>query len=505
MSGAQNELPRLSKRSVGWLRYLYRKATTPDSWERDGHPHEHWDDRSDAPMLCFPRFDLIDSTYAVALMADTTPAWREVYHRILDELVFRHTGWWSANDWLTQFGHDPRRGDYDDYERLLIPEHLVGDYDVPGWTANGVEPWGLQFDPIAADGMLFYKGWFLVMLGLHQRATDDRSWNRPFDMIRDGEHTFTWTYSGIAAHLAGQWRERPEGCHCENTKVWPLCLTAAGLGLQLHDVRNGSDHHAVFDAWWETKARPDYLGWSASGPAELVTFYYDPIIDHHHKLPLFATGPLVAYYLAAQRADDARALFEASLAQLGLDGPSGPVDSPGPRPNAVAWLLAAEWGMGDLARALAEAADRTLEPTFDAERGEFTWGLGLDEDHPRGQYNAVLAAAEAATEGAWSRLATTTGGSRFAEPTVTGVDFPRVALDVASFHGDRRELTVSAVGRNPSEAGSETTFDVAVPDDATRWRVVRPGPAPASLRVVGRALEVTCTVDGGPLVLGPVA
>ena len=316
-------MPVLTDRSLGWLRYLYRKATTADSWDREDHPHPHWDDRSDAPMLCFPRFDLIDSTYAVALMADQTPAWREVYHRILDELVFRHTGWWAANDWLTQFGHDPDRGSYDDFYKLLIPPHLIGEYDVPGWTANGIEPWGLQMDPIAADGMLFFKGWFLVMLGLHYRATNDTSWNRPFDMIRDGENTFTWTYSGIAEHLAGQWQTRPEGCHCENTKIWPLCLTAAGLGLQLHDVLHGTTHHDVFDDWWERKARPDYLGWTDTGPADVVTFYYDPIIDYHHKLPLAVSGPLVTYYLTGQRPDDARALFDASLPQLGLVNAGG--------------------------------------------------------------------------------------------------------------------------------------------------------------------------------------
>jgi hypothetical protein len=68
----------LSDRDLGWLRYLYRKATTPDNWEREGRPHEHWDNTSDPPMMCWHRFDLIDSTYAVALMADVTPAWREV-------------------------------------------------------------------------------------------------------------------------------------------------------------------------------------------------------------------------------------------------------------------------------------------------------------------------------------------------------------------------------------------------------------------------------------------
>jgi len=32
---------KLSDRDVGWLRYLHRKATTPDSWDRDSRPHEH--------------------------------------------------------------------------------------------------------------------------------------------------------------------------------------------------------------------------------------------------------------------------------------------------------------------------------------------------------------------------------------------------------------------------------------------------------------------------------
>ena len=120
------DYPELDARAQGWLRYLHRKSTTPDDWDRTGRPHPHWDDRSDPPMLCWHRFDLIDSTYAIALMADRTPAWREVYGRILDELIFRHTGWWAARDWLTQIGHDPDRASYPDLYRLLIPAHLWG-------------------------------------------------------------------------------------------------------------------------------------------------------------------------------------------------------------------------------------------------------------------------------------------------------------------------------------------------------------------------------------------
>jgi hypothetical protein len=34
--------PALDDRSLGWLGYLHRKATTPDNWDRDGQPHPHW-------------------------------------------------------------------------------------------------------------------------------------------------------------------------------------------------------------------------------------------------------------------------------------------------------------------------------------------------------------------------------------------------------------------------------------------------------------------------------
>ena len=62
-------------------------------------------------MASWHRFDLVESSYAIGLMAHITPAWRERYIAILDQLIERHTGWWSAADWLTQFGHDPDQAD----------------------------------------------------------------------------------------------------------------------------------------------------------------------------------------------------------------------------------------------------------------------------------------------------------------------------------------------------------------------------------------------------------
>ncbi len=140
--------PELNQRAQGWLKHLWRKATTADDWSPDGEPLAWWDQYSTPPMLSFPRFDLSESSYGLALMSDVTPAWREVYTRILDELVSRHRTYWAAVDWLTQIGPDPKRMEYPDAYRPLIPAHLWGEYDVPGWIANGIEPWGLQPDPI---------------------------------------------------------------------------------------------------------------------------------------------------------------------------------------------------------------------------------------------------------------------------------------------------------------------------------------------------------------------
>lgn len=156
----------------------------------------------------------------MGLMAHRTPAWTERYVAILDQLIERHTQWWSAADWLTQFGHDPDRASYPEGYRQLIPEQLWGEYDVPGWTANGTEPWGVQADPVAADGMLFYKGFFLVLLGIRSMISPDDRWGQPFEMLETGasagapkEGPFTWSHGAIAEHLCQQWLAAPIGCH----------------------------------------------------------------------------------------------------------------------------------------------------------------------------------------------------------------------------------------------------------------------------------------------------
>ncbi len=59
------------------------------------------------------------------------------------------------------------------------------------------------------------------------------------------------------------------------------------------------------------RAASDYLDLTGSGAPTKTTFYYDPIIDVHHRLPVRA-ALFSCFYSSAQVPDDARRLFDAA-------------------------------------------------------------------------------------------------------------------------------------------------------------------------------------------------
>ena len=214
MPEEQENPPELPQRARGWLRYMYRKAVVDDDWSKTGHPSEMWDDKTGPPLTNFHRFDAFFSSFAIALMSDMTPAWREVYSLILDRLVDRITSYWGAIDWTEQIGHDPKRRDYPNwYFPTLIPFNLRGEYDTPGWAGNGVEPWGYEPDPVKAAGAIYYKGFLSLAMGLHLYASGDRKYDDGFTIVNNGEHTFHYTHRLLNERISEQWSRRAVGSH----------------------------------------------------------------------------------------------------------------------------------------------------------------------------------------------------------------------------------------------------------------------------------------------------
>ena len=177
----------------------------------------------------------------------------------------------------------------------------------------------------------------------------------------------------------------------------------------------------------------------------MTTLYYDPILDVHHRLPV-SLAMTTSFYSAPQAPDDSRRLFEAACRSVGLDTdlrlPLRPT-----RTFGSALVLAREWDMPDIEQRLVDAIEASYEPTWNTELGEFTWGMGLDEPHPRGQFNAFLAAAEATGSGRWTQLS---AAPLDLCPQIVDVDFPNMALSRAEWIDGNLHLGLAPLRDDPT-------------------------------------------------------
>ena len=470
--------PELNNRAQGWLNFLYQKATTPDDWSEDGSPNEWWDQISTAPMCAFPRFDLQESTYAIGLMADRTPAWREIYSEILDEIAERSITYWAAVDWLTQFGHDPDRKNYPEVWRgTLIPEEFWGEYDAPGWTANGVAPWGFHADPIGADGNLFFKGWLNLTQSMHTYVSGYDKWSSPFSVAGAYNSRFEWTQHQLADHLHQQWAKTPMGPHCENTKAWPFCLSAAGLGLMMYDKIFDNNFHSSYSNWLSF-TKDKYYGFNKNGSLEWVTMYFDEINDHHHRT-VPTHGLAVSFYAKPQDPQFAELLYRGAINFLGWDNPSIPITNefmPDPRMFALGLTMSKEFDDQITHERLRKYAEENFEPQFfGINDSQFGFWFNLGEKWPRGQLSALAMCAEVCEPEAWESLFNKPNLTKFYSPSIEGVDFPSVSIEKA-FHDDRKgKLHFSISDGDKTKTNKKTNIEVFNLPDANEITVLCDG------------------------------
>lgn len=488
--------PKHNERTKGWLRFIWQKATTEDDWSYTGEeelpwgikvpprgeidftvdgngPHPWWDQYSAAPYLSYPRFDLSDSSYPIMMMADQTPAWREVYTRIMDELATRHTAYWAAIDWNTFIGPSPDRGNYPEAMMRGWPERIRDNYDFPGWVANGVEPWGLQPDPIGADGNLFFRGWLNLVLGIYKYVSGDEKWERPWQIAGYENEHFEWTQPRIVEHLHQQYTDHPEGPHCENTKIWPLCNSAAGLGIYLSDQLGVTNAHGAFENWIEF-AKDNYMGINDRNEVEWATMYYDPLADFKLNNPGAGSALSVAFYLLPQSPEIATLIYEAAANSAGWRDPKREI-----RPSASGLSMAKALGDHTAVARLSAAAERYNEPKFFGEdMDKFGWWFNNGEPWPRGQSSAQMMISEVA-EGNWADAFKVAHMDKYDAPTLEGVDYPSLGVDQAWNDKDSGTLHIGTYAADQSRRGQETT-----------WRITNlPNAAEAFVLCDGATLE----------------
>jgi hypothetical protein len=483
--------PALNRRTLGWLRLLWEKATTADDWTSNGVPHPWWDRYTAPVVLSYGRFDLSFSAYGILMMADQTPAWREVYTRITDDFARRYPTYWGAIDWLTQIGDDPKRSRYPQSILATLPPNLRGNYNRFGWVANGTDPWGLQKDPIGADGYLFYRGWLHLLLGTYKYVSGDDKWTKPFKVTGYGDEEFDWDHHRLATRLDEQYRARPEGPQCENTKIWFYCNMAAALGMYLYDRVYGKSTHRSAENFLEY-ARKNYVGVSNDGRLEWVTSYYDPIVNWKLNGPA-GGGMNVAFLLAPQNREFATFMYEAAANASGVRAVNAQV-----RANTALLLMARELGDSAVADKLKAAADRESDPRFFGKSNEmFGWWTNFPtEGYPRGQASATLMVSEIGRPGDWLRALQTPFMDKFAAPTVEGVSFPAMGLYRAWNDPGTGTLNVGTYAASPDKRGGATSFNVTNLPNANSVRITVDGQPYARFVVTGpSSVRIDTTID----------
>ena len=464
--------PTLNRRALGWMRFLWEKSTTPDDWSSVGIPHPWWDRYTAPVVLSYGRFDLSFSAYGILMMADQTPAWREVYTRMTDEMAKRYPTYWGAIDWLTQIGDDPKRAKYPPQIMATLPPNLRGNYNRYGWTANGVEPWGLQKDPIGADGYLFFRGWFHLLLATHKYVSGSDKWASPFKVTGYGDEEFEWDHHRLATRLDEQYRARPEGPQCENTKIWFYCNMAAALGMLLYDKVYDKQTHRSAQNFLEY-ARKNYVGVSADGKLEWVTQYFDPIVNWKLNAPPSA-GLSTAFLLAPQNREFATFLYDAAANAAAVRAPNAQV------------------------RSLKAAADREADPRFFGKQNEMFgwWTNNPTEGSPRGQASAMLMVSEIGRPGDWIRSFDVPHLDKFTAPTVEGVDFPSMGIYQAWNDGPSGTLNVGTYAAAPDKRGATTAFRVTNLLNASAVRITVDGQPFTRFEVTGAtSIRVDTTID----------
>lgn len=496
-----NYFPRHNERTKGWLKYLWEKSTFEDDWgyradqERpwgirlprgdidwnyDGKgPHPMWDQYTSAPLLSYPRFDLADSSYAVMLMADQTPAWREVYTRIMDELATRHTSYWAAIDWNTFIGPSPDRKNYPEATMRQWPERVRGNYDAPGWTANGVEPWGLQPDPIGADGNLFFRGWLNLVLSIYKYVSGDDKWERPWQIAGYENAKFEWTQPKIVERLHQQYIDHPEGPQCENTKIWPFCNSAAGLGIYLSDQLGVTNAHGAFENWIEFM-KDNYMGINNRNEIEWMTMFYDPIADFKVNIPGTAgTGGGTAFYLLPQSTEIATQIYDATANAQGWRDPRKEI-----QPNNLGLVMAKALGDYTAAARLSAAAERASEPRwFGEDSDKFGWWFNYGEPYPRGQGSGQLMMTEIA-ESNWIDVFKVRHLDKYRAPTLEGVDYPNLGVETAWNDKSSGVLHIATYAANRAYAGRQTSWLVSNLPNASEAVVICDGSTVTNVEII---------------------
>lgn len=510
--------PILSEEAIGWLAYMNRKVEFGGVWSKDSRPHESWDNLTGPPVGTQHRYDLTYATFALALMADATPAWREAYSKILGFMADRMLEYWSFWDWVENKGQDPNVGNYPEFfYKHLIPPGYAGRYPTPGWAANGLPPHEYDPDPVRGAGVanMMYKGYLNLNVSIYEYVSGDDKYDQIFKVIYDDSLQFEYDHKRVTETIAKQWLANPFGISCEIRKIFAWCNNLGGLSMRLYDHLHGTSWFWTYNHW-KNYMKEHYIGGPSDGPIEWLSLYYDPDIDYNLKAPehQFSHNWVAVSWLGYPHDPEVfTRLYEGAKRQFLIRKPDGSAymallpgtDIEFNYATAVGLSLSRELGDEETYAALRQWVDAHYQPTYDPSRGEFYLLFGLNEAYPRGQLNDwIMPGYVSPGPRSWWRVFNQPNLRKFQEPTLINVDFPTVRVRQAYYDPDLRALNIALHTVDASALGKETTFRVSNLLRGAQYRVLMDGKEYSGWDWKDGEMEIRATIGTHTLVIQQV-
>jgi hypothetical protein len=512
---ANSALPSLSDDALGALKLAHRWANVDDDWTKDGQVAPCWDRWTGWPYMAKLTYDL---TYIIRVMgkySQEIPAWREAVGEIAELCLNRMFQYGAFHDWVEQAGLDPNASRYPYlYYKHTIPRGYAGVYNAPGYCGNGLAtamaglfqsfgwasadnfegkpPYVYQHspgvgrkynpDPVYANGSsnMMYKGYMMEQFAQVKHITGTTRYDGKQKLVYDEEIQYEYSPEDIASIMAqqllGGFDENGSslrmGIDCEVGKVFPICVSVAGLGMELWDKLNGTNHTAAYLDWLDFGAKNWIAGGSdPKGPIEWCVPYYDRDLNYsmnlpEHQVPLFWTQ--TALQISVHDRAFAERIYEGAIrkAHIEPDGATriivgaefvGPMILDDIWGQSAALACAHEFGDWDRFEALKLHTEKAYGLT--RKDGEAYYTCGLNEPWPRGIPNHVMQLTWAGEPGSFKKMYSEPNTAKFSQPTVERVNFPRMTLRQATVD-QAGTLHVATETGTPGAARKATKFRV---------------------------------------------
>lgn len=271
---------------------------------------------------------------------------------------------------------------------------------------------------------------------------------------------------------------------------------------QAHDATHGTDWYWTFRNWYEY-AKRHYISPVTDRPPEWITLYYDPEIKYNLQTLVARPWLLTCWFLIPHDSRMARLIYEGAKGRFLIESENGAAyfasfagstqeDS---YATAMGISLAKELGDVSVYAKLRKWIESNYQPVFDTTRGEFYYQFRFQEPFPRGQYNDWIMPSFVGGEKTWWNMFNKPNLSKFMQPTVHQIDYPRMGVTQAFYDAGERALVVTTYPIEAGAAGEETMFRVKNLEAAAGYTVYMDGKPYNRWKILDGEMEITTTLD----------